>query len=233
VVKLESFIKGELAWITMALKLFHQSFGFTKSGVSAKALIAPEITNPHIEKKRYRFLKNAYQGATVFSEPRLFLNMNPAQILGVRIGYTLAVNDGDKYVLDLKSPSNLYINLLARARKPYESELDQVEDVALGRGVNPFERSDSSLIERLNAVTAGSPDISEKFNESLPGMELSVRNKSTDVYDPNCDARTKGSSNRRLYAKPIVDGLQQLYTKFCVMSLFPAEMDKAEQAARK
>jgi hypothetical protein len=217
----------------MIQKLFHQSFGFTKSGVSANTLIAPEITNPHVEKRRYGFLKNSYQGGMVFSDPRLFINMNPAQILGVRTGYTLAVNAGDKYVLYIKSLSILYINLLERARKTYEGELDQVEDAALGRGVNPFERSDSSLSERLNAVIARSPDITEKFKESLPGMELSVINKSTDVYDPNCDARTRGSSNRRLYAKPIVNGLHQLYSKFCGAVSFASEMDKAEQAARK
>ncbi len=217
----------------MVPKLFHQSFGFTKAGVSAKALIAPEITNPHFEKRRYGFLKNAHKGAAVFSDQRFFLNMNPAQILGVRIGYSLAVNAGDKYVLDIKSPSSLYVNFLERANKTYEPELEQVEDVALGRGVNPFNRSDSSLSERLNTVLARSPDIADKFNESLPGMELSVITKSTDIYDPNCDARTRGPSNRRLYAKLIVNGLHDMYSKFCGAVSFVSEMDKAEQAAQK
>lgn len=217
----------------MIKKPFHESFGFTKSGISANVLVAPQITNPHFEKRRYGFLRNAYQGGAVFSDPRLFLNMNSAQILGVRVGYTLAVNAGDKYLLEIKSPSNLYMTLLERANKAYELELDQIDDAALGRGTNPFDRGNISLQARLNAVLAGNPDIAEKLNESLPGVELSVRNKSTDVYDPNCDARTKGPGNRRIYAKPIVNGLQQLYTKFCGTALFPVELDKAEQAALK
>jgi len=212
--------------------VFHEYFGFSRTGVNSKALSLPELDvvddKEHwmLRKHRHAFLRAVHYGKCLPLDARLLLSMNPSQILGVMAGFNIIADSGalGKWKTD---PVELYCDLYKRGFAVYRNQLSQVESVSVDKRVHPFSETDRSLFERLGEAVCRNPDISAKFQVS-DSLKRLFDTRLQDVYDPG--RGRPHATNRRRYAKNILACLNSIYAEFRNSDKFDYESVMARNA---
>ena len=182
----------------MTSRPFHEYFGFRNGGIDKRALGRTDRG----------FLKALVQGRSLPADARLFLQMNPEQILGVMAGYYIAARKGDPAIL--KEPvGRMYTRLLMDSREIFPGNLELIDHVSAERNVKPYASDDAAMAGRLMAATTRNPDlqgiITAKCNDSDRRYQFASR--LSKEWDPNSEKRIR-------YTNPIMAHFQNMYDKF-------------------
>ena len=198
------------------MEKFHKNFGFTQ-GLNANVLAD----------QSYEFARALYHGLNVPLEGRLFVHMNPSQILGVLAGFYVTAINGVK-TAD-RNPDMLYWDLLKKGEDAYADQLESIDKIASKHRLNPFDRSDLYLNARLFRIVERYPDMFERFAKSKLILRNLIDNRLRFQSDPNGDDRSELKRNKLLYIKPVISAISYEYETFLNQPYAADEISRAQK----
>src|SRR5574341_1278818 len=141
--------------------------------------------------------------------------MNPAEILGVAAGFTVAASNKQTALFDGKpSLASLYSEMMTEGRRVinpgnpyhgqvlYEREIEQLDDISHIRGVRPYTEA---LSERLSAVS-----LPDRIRDEVVSRSKVFLKEFNQVHDP-CGQIRPTRSTVKIYVKQIFDSLKKKY----------------------
>lgn len=179
------------------------NFGFTKKGVSQSDLTG---NTPLF----FDALKNVYLGFANGRNiviPDLLQAMNPDEILALAAGWAHSCRNYDTSIIT--KPGKLYSAVVRVGYSRHSPVLQQIKTAAIDNKVAPFAFKPGDLEARMTEVISHRPHVESVLSDSSKLSET-IR-YGLDEGHFNSDARTKGPSNRRLYAKHIAKMIENAY----------------------